>query len=481
VLADRPIQLLSSTESLCPICLKRVAAIREQQGDAVYLVKQCPEHGVFRTAVWRGSIPFSTWLRPKKPSAPRQAFAPVQDGCPFDCGLCPSHGQHTCTALIEITGRCNLRCPVCFADAGEAQATDEPTLDRIGWLYDRILAASGPCNIQLSGGEPTMRSDLAAIIGLGRSKGFDFIQLNSNGLRLAADPDYALSLKQAGLASVFLQFDGLSNDVHIALRGRDLREIKDQAIGHCAAAGLGVVLVPTLVPGVNTGEIGAIIDYAVRRAPTVRGVHFQPISYFGRYPQGPADADRLTLPEVIELLQAQCGGAIRAEHFAPPACEHALCSFHGNFLVEEDGQLMALGNRKSACCSTGEPDNGERNDSRLNSAVPTALEGRNKSVGFTARQWSAPPLPLAQAAVPCGCENQPQKPQDDFDRFLSRARTHTFSVSAMAFQDVWNLDLERLRGCCIHVVAPSGNLIPFCAYNLTSNLGKPLYRGALPR
>jgi hypothetical protein len=471
VLADRPIQLLSSTESLCPICLKRVAAIREQQGDTVYLVKQCPEHGVFRTAVWRGSIPFSTWLRPKKPSAPSQAFTPVKDGCPFDCGLCPSHGQHTCTALIEITSRCNLRCPVCFADAGKEAAAAEPTLDQIGFLYDRILAASGPCNIQLSGGEPTMRTDLAAIIRLGRSKGFGFIQLNSNGLHLAADSEYALSLKEAGLASVFLQFDGLSSGVHLALRGSDLREIKDQAIAHCAASGLGVVLVPTLVPGVNTHEIGAIIDYAVRRAPTVRGVHFQPISYFGRYPQGPADADRLTLPEVIELLQAQCGGAIQAEHFAPPACEHALCSFHGNFLVEEDGQLMALSNHQTACCSTGEPK----------TVIPTALEGREKSVGFTARQWSAPPLPLAQAAPPCGCENQPLKPQDDFDRFLARARTHTFSVSAMAFQDVWNLDLERLRGCCIHVVSPSGDLIPFCAYNLTSNLGKPLYRGALPR
>jgi len=480
VLADRPIQLLSSTESLCPICLKRVAAIREQQGDAVYLVKHCPEHGVFRTAVWRGSIPFSTWLRPKKPSAPRQAFTKVKDGCPFDCGLCPDHGQHTCTALIEITGRCNLRCPVCFADADNGRAADEPTLDRIGWLYDRILAASGPCNIQLSGGEPTMRADLADVIGLGRSKGFAFIQLNTNGLRLAADPEYVLSLKQAGLASVFLQFDGLSSDVHIALRGRDLRDVKERAIAHCANAGLGVVLVPTLVPGVNTGEIGAIVDYAVRCAPTVRGVHFQPISYFGRYPQPPADHDRLTLPEVIELLQAQCGGAIRAEHFAPPACEHALCSFHGNFLVEEDGRLTSLGKRQTACCSTGEPDNGGLTPGEQNDAVPTALEGRNKSVGFTARQWAAP-LPLAQAAPPCDCGSAPQQPQDDFDRFLTRARTHTFSVSAMAFQDVWNLDLERLRGCCIHVVAPNGDLIPFCAYNLTSNLGQPLYRGALPR
>lgn len=467
---DRSIQLLSATASICPVCLQRVAAIREQQGDAVYLVKHCPEHGTFRTVIWRGSVPFSTWLRPKKPSAPRQAFTPVHRGCPFDCGLCPEHGQHTCTALIEITNRCNLRCPVCFADAGGEQADVEPSLDRIAELYERVLAGSGPSNIQLSGGEPTMREDLAEIIALGRAKGFNFIQLNSNGIKLAANIEYARALKSAGLSSVFLQFDGLSTATHLALRGRDLRAIKEEAILNCGAAGLGVVLVPTLVPGINTHEVGAIIDYGTRFAPTVRGVHFQPISYFGRFPQAPADADRITLPEVIELIIAQTGGSILADHFAPPACEHALCSFHGNFLVQEDGCLMPLGSR-SACCSTGEPQE------------ISALQGREKSVNFTARQWSMPTsmpkslptLPMVSVAG-CGCTEHTE-PQDDFDRFLARARTHTFSLSAMAFQDVWNLDLERLRGCCIHIVSPQGNLVPFCAYNLTSNLGQPLYRG----
>ena len=460
--SDRLPLPLSSTESLCPVCLKRVAAIREQQGDEVFLVKQCPDHGSFRTVLWRGAIPFTSWIRPKKPSAPRRAFTSATNGCPFDCGLCPSHEQHTCTALIEITNRCNLRCPICFADAGADDPDAEPSLARIGTLYDRILAASGgPCNIQLSGGEPTMREDLAEIISLGRGKGFTFIQLNTNGLHLAARPGYASALREAGLASVFLQFDGLSKEVHVALRGRDLSAIKEQAIRNCAEAGLGVVLVPTLVPGINTGEIGAIIDYAARFSPFVRGVHFQPISYFGRFPQPPADADRLTLPEVIGLIEDQSGGAIRASHFAPPACEHALCSFHGTFLVQEDGRLSPLGSR--ACCSTGEPPA---------AAIPTALEGREKSVQVTARQWS---LPMAAPACDCSA---PDQPPDDLDRFLQRARTHTFSLSAMAFQDVWNLDLERLRGCCIHVVAPSGNLIPFCAYNLTSNQGRPLYRRA---
>ena len=465
---ERPPQRLSSTASLCPVCLARIPATREQQGNTVFLVKNCPEHGPFRTVIWQGPVPFSSWLRPKKPSQLPTTFTAVSGGCPFDCGLCPDHGQHTCTALIEITQRCNLGCPVCFADAGsEADKVADPSLAGIGFLYERVMEASGACNIQLSGGEPTVREDLATIITLGREKGFAFIQLNTNGLRLAQEPNYALCLKKAGLSSVFLQFDGISHDTHIALRGRDLTAIKEQALLHCQAAGLAVVLVPTLVPGINTQEVGAIIDYATRFAPTVRGVHFQPISYFGRFPEAPADNDRLTLPELLQLIAEQSNGVITAEHFAPPSCEHALCSFHGTFLVEESGHLMPLGNRQSTCCSTGASE----------IDLPSALEGREKSVAFTARQWS---LPMASAPHTCECEEPTaQAPQDDLDRFLARARTHTFSLSAMAFQDVWNIDLERLQGCCIHVASPEGNLIPFCAYNLTSNMGKPLYRGVI--
>jgi hypothetical protein len=228
-----------------------------------------------------------------------------------------------------------------------------------------------------------------------------------------------------------------------------------------------VVLVPTLVPGVNTHEVGAIIDYAIRFAPTVRGVHFQPVSYFGRMRKDPADEDRLTLPEVLQLLEEQSEGAISAENFSPPACEHALCSFHGNFLIKENNTLLSLGHGKTACCSGGEPQ----------AVIPSALDGREKSVAFTARQWSLPQLSLIPiAAEPSSRTGKQPQAKDDLDRFLARARTHTFSISAMAFQDVWTLDLERLRGCCIHVVSPEGGLIPFCAYNLSSTLGKTLYR-----
>ncbi|MBU0962195.1 MAG: radical SAM protein [Proteobacteria bacterium] len=450
--------ILSSTKSICPVCLKRLSAVREKHGDDVYLVKKCFEHGEFKTIIWRGPLSFASWKRPKKASSPRHTFTKSERGCPHDCGLCPSHGQHTCTALIEITTRCNLRCKVCFADAGSNTAAD-PSLDKIAFFYDRLMQASGSCNVQLSGGEPTVRDDLADIVRLGREKGFSFLQLNTNGIRLAEDAAYAKSLKDAGLSSVFLQFDGLSDEVHLALRGRALAEIKEMAIVNCALAGLGVVLVPTIVPGVNTQELAGIIDYAARFSPTVRGVHFQPVSYFGRYPEPPQDSARITLPEILMHIEGQTNGEIPARLFSPPSCEHALCSFHANFLVQEDHSLKGITSWQQNCCAAIEKK-GE---------IPAAVVGREKSVTFTARQWSAP------SACKCSPAEVPEN-EDELDFFLRRAKTHTFSISGMAFQDAWNLDIERLQGCCIHVVSPEGNLIPFCAYNLTSSQGRGLHR-----
>jgi uncharacterized radical SAM superfamily Fe-S cluster-containing enzyme len=200
-------QVLSATESVCPVCLMRIPAQRVGQGEDVYLRKTCPEHGAFQTILWRGQPAYSGWARPKIPAHPANPLTPIRQGCPLDCGLCPDHRQQTCTALLEVTRRCDLRCPFCFADAG-ALALPDPDLGVIEGWYRSLLNASGPCNIQLSGGEPTQRDDLPEIIALGKSLGFSFIQVNTNGLRLARDAAYVKRLRQAGLSSVFLQFDG---------------------------------------------------------------------------------------------------------------------------------------------------------------------------------------------------------------------------------------------------------------------------------
>ncbi|MBP2661743.1 MAG: Radical domain protein [Firmicutes bacterium] len=242
--------ILGITESLCPECLQRIKAKRVEVNHTVYLEKTCKDHGDFCTVIWRGQPSYTSWSVAKLPSRPPVCATNISQGCPFDCGLCPDHRQHTCCVLLEVTKRCNLHCPICFAKAGSEES--DPDRTTIENWYRLLLKSGGPYNIQLSGGEPTLRDDLPEIIASGRSLGYDFIQVNTNGLRLARDYSYVKRLKEAGLSCVFLQFDGTNDEIYEKLRGTALLAEKQAAITNCVKLQLGVVLVPTLVPGVNT-------------------------------------------------------------------------------------------------------------------------------------------------------------------------------------------------------------------------------------
>lgn len=452
--------LLAETQSLCPVCLRLVDAGYCLEGDTVVLRKTCPEHGTFQVPAWKqskGMPSFNIWRQSARiPAYPAHPATEVERGCPFDCGLCPEHVQHTCTGLIEVTMRCSLGCPVCYARAGNA--AEDPSLEIIAAQLDALSRASGPCNVQLSGGEPTERDDLTAIIRMAKERGFALVQVNSNGLRLGREKGYAERLREAGLDSVYLQFDGVSDDVFRTLRGRDCLTLKQAAIEACGKSGLGVVLVCTLVRGVNDRQIGDLLRFALSQGSHVRGLHFQPVSSFGRFPWNMDEAPRITLPELMTDLERQCAGMVKAEHFHAPSCEHPLCSFSAVYGRNGDGSLAApLG---AACCSGGTSLASET--SRL---VDNA-EGSRASRAFTAVHWKAP-------------QRENSALSDAFSQFIAHSGAdRRFTLSAMAFQDALSLDVERVRGCCIHVVAPDGRLIPFCLYNLTSFDNVSLYRSA---
>ena len=389
------------------------------------------------------------------------AYRQVERGCPFDCGLCPDHRQRSCTIILEVTRRCNLNCPVCYADSGVNPGPDPSRAVIEGW-YESAARAGDQSNIQLSGGEPTVRDDLADIVALGREYGFGFIQINTNGLRLAADDPYVRDLKKAGLDSIFLQFDGTGDHIYQKIRGRSLLDVKLAAIEACGRHDIGVGLVPTLIPGINTDDIGNLMETAVDLSPVVRAIHFQPVSYFGRIMEQPVDEKRFTLPQLMRAIEEQTGGVFQASHFQPPGCENALCSFHANYLVEGMDKVRLLGSPSGSCCSS-EPEKAE--------------VGALRTINRLARQWAAPerenrPEQDRTAPKPCRGGQQPTT----LDDFLRQARVNTLSVSAMVFQDVWNVDIERLRDCCIHIMTENGELAPFCAFNLTAADGRPLYR-----
>ena len=456
--------LSAVTRSVCPVCLKVLPAKRAEEGGNVYLEKTCPEHGAFRTLIWEGAPDYWRWGERHTPTRFHTRDG-VKRGCPYDCGLCGAHRQRTCCVLLEVTGRCNLRCPVCFADAGGGKI--DPGMETISGWYDMLCREAPNANIQLSGGEPTVRDDLPEIIRLGREKGFKYFQLNTNGLRLADDVGYARTLKDAGLNCVFLQFDGVSDDVYISLRGRALFAEKKRAIENCRAAGLGVVLVPVVAEGINLEQVGAIVDFALECLPFVKGVHFQPLTYFGRCE---AEGGRVTLPRLMRELERQTGGRLKASDFVGGTAENAHCSFSANFLLEADGRITAL--RESAC-GCGAPSEmtghggtafGTRESCCTAGDLNNAVDHARSTV---ARRWGGE-LPD---------EEPPPEDMQSLDGMLYQLRRGRFSVSAMAFQDCHALDLERLEDCYIHIVSPDGRLVPFCAYNLTSEDGTPLYRG----
>lgn len=420
---------IRETRSVCPVCLENIPAFltREETGQIV-LEKACPTHGAYRVPVWRGKPDFEQWLCGAEPLAPGAGLA-----CPENCGLCAEHESGTCCTLLEVTRRCNLRCRYCFASGGADG--DDPPLEACKRAICDIVRQCGEPLLQFSGGEPTLRDDLPKLIRFAKEAGCSYTQVNTNGIRLAEDPDYVKRLAAAGLDIVFLQFDGTREDIYETLRGRPLLETKLAAIRACSAQNLGVTLVPTVVRGVNDGELGALVSLAVSLSPAVRGIHFQPVSYFGRYPGAPQENERYTLDELMADISGQA--RLPLESFLPSRCDHPLCGFHARFLIEPDGSLKPLG---SATCSSR--------------ARKSARDNRE----YIARRWRrAPDAPPPGEALSDAM---------DFDTFLYRLRHRSLTLSAMAFQDAMNLNVERLRQCSLHVY-DRGAIKPFCAKYLT--------------
>jgi uncharacterized radical SAM superfamily Fe-S cluster-containing enzyme len=423
-----------------------------------------------------------------------------EPSCPSGCIDCREHLTRPCCILFEVTQRCNLGCRICYANAGFEPEAD-PSLATIAQWYDALKQQAGICHIQLSGGEPTLRDDLDEIIRIGLDKGFDYFQLNTNGIRLAAEPQLAHRLKQAGLTTVFLQFDGVDDRVHQALRGTRLLNIKEQAIAACAQAALPVVLVPTVVRGINDDQLIDIIRFGVQHSPVVRGVHFQPATLAGRWQlesnSGVLSKDEddtgavdrhLSIPQLLAKLERQSEGSIRVEDFSGGTVEHERCSFNANYYIAEDGQLKrTTENRQaSSCCAQSEPTS---EDSCCGAQPEPAAE--SSCCG------AQPPEPATESPC-CGStsdgvaraqdiqkrrwgtrlENQLDAPPapGTLDEAYWRATTRAFSLTGMAFMDSQTLDRERLRRCYIFIMSPSAKLVPFCAYNLTDDHGRALYR-----
>ena len=458
---------LSETFSVCPVCLKRIHAAYVMKNDTVYLEKECEEHGVYSCLISRNAEDFENWKTDTINIKPKESLRKEKQGCPFDCGPCENHLQTACCVLIDVTNRCNQSCPVCFASA-DPDSKNEPSLHVIEKKFDELacMSETRKFNIQLSGGEPTVRNELPEIIKMAKVRGFEYVQLNSNGKRLGMEDNYSNILKQAGLDAVFMQFDSMTDDVYESLRGEKLLKLKMKAVENCRKARLPVALVPTIVRGINDHEIGDIISYTLENIDVVKGIHFQPVSFFGRYPDSFDDNNRFTMFDTINEINSQTGGIFLKDDLLPISTGHNLCCFYATYARQEDGSFLCTSSKSRQsmdfCTEAALPEEPCCPEIILDRepCCPPDIEVISKDRDYVLNKWK-----MAAA-----------ESNDGFDDFLNRVRENSFTLTGMAFQDIMSLDTERVSKCRVQSLTDDGRLIPFCNYNLTDQNGNYMYR-----
>ena len=436
--------LLEVTRSLCPKCRALIDAQILVRDNRVVMRKRCPEHGWFEALVWSDAQMYLKAMPYNKPgTVPLHFNSQVQDGCPFDCGLCPEHQQHTCVGIIEVTGRCNLDCPVCFAgDEHSAQLS----LEQVDSILENLLRCEEwPDVVQFSGGEPTVHPQILDILRLARSKRIKAVMLNTNGLRIANDKRFVEALAEIR-PYVYLQFDGLEPRTYDLLRGRNLLDVKLRALDNLAQAGLGAILVTTVVKGVNDHEVGEVVKFGIKH-PAVRGVSFQPGFATGRYLPPFDPLDRMTIPDVIKAIEAQTDGMFVADDIIPIPCCYPTCSAITYALLVED-EVIPLPRLLEV---------EDYLDYLANRAIP---EPAHEVVEALESLWSAsggqgPERAIQHACTACGI---------DFSH-LEGLEQMLFMIVIVAFMDEWNFDVKRAMKCCVHELLSGDRIIPFCVYN----------------
>ncbi len=452
-MANRDYQFIESTTSLCPACMKRLDAKIVLKGGSIYLLKHCLEHGAQEELLEEDGRYYMNRLAYDKPGTISKTQTERKNNCPFDCGLCPEHDQHTCIGLIEVTQKCDQQCPVCYAGSGGEG--DYLPLEKIDGMIEFFRASEyGKAEIlQLSGGEPTLHPGIIDIIKLARSK-VKYVFLNTNGLRLAEDEKFAAELGQfQGGFEVYLQFDGFDGKTHERLRGRDLSEVKQKALANLAKYKVPVTLVATVVKGVNDGELGRMVEFGLN-ADNIRGINFQPVAFWGRL--GDVDKkDRLTITGIIGLLEKQTKGMLEKSDFIPLPCDVDRVAL--TYLYRTGGGFIPLIRDldiKDYLPVLRNTFNFDPED------IMRDLDNSAAGVCGPSCSCKVDLMKNFKKIIPAGYLLKSEKKKVEY------VSANTFRISVTSFVDAHNFDLKAMKKECVHVITPDLKKIPFSAYNM---------------
>jgi uncharacterized radical SAM superfamily Fe-S cluster-containing enzyme len=445
----RPYLFYDVVVSICSTCYQKIEAKTVFQDGKVFMLKRCPEHGHERVLI-ADDVEYYRRCREvfiKPPEMPLIYNTAVKWGCPYDCGLCTDHEQHSCLTLIEICDYCNLRCPVCYAASGPERQHFRD-LDQIEKMLDAVVRNEGhPDVVQLSGGEPTMHPDFFRILEMAKARPIRHLMVNTNGVRIAQEEDFAARLSEYKEDfEVYLQFDSFERDPLMQLRGADLRRIRTDALEKLNRYCISTNLVVTLKKGLNDHEIGKTINFALQQ-PCVRGVTFQPIQQAGRLENFNPATDRLTLTEVRRKILEQ-STVFRSEDVIPVPCHPD--SIAMAYALKLDGKIAPL-------TSVVPPQ------VLINAAGNTILYEQEPIVRdklFKLFSTNHSPRSGAGSLRELLCCLPKVFVSDNI------TYENVFRVIIMQFIDAHSFDVRSVKKTCVHIVHPDGRLIPFDTYNL---------------
>lgn len=450
----RPYLFYALTNSVCSTCLNKVEGKIIFRDEKVYLVKHCLIHGREEVLIADDVAYYKKCNGFIKPAdMPLKFNTPIKYGCPYDCGLCPDHEQHSCLTLIEVTDQCNLTCPICYADSGAAMEVGHAprrhrTLAQIAGMMDAIVANEGsPQVVQISGGEPTVHPEFFEILELAKARPIQHLMINTNGVKIASDRAFCERLAEymPGI-EVYLQFDSFEAAALKELRGADLRKVRSQALAHLNEFNISTNLVVTVKKGLNDGEIGKILDHALAQK-CVRGVTFQPIQAAGRLEQFDAGRDRYTLTEVRRSILEQ-SDYFSPEDLLPVPC-HPDCLAMA-YALKVKGQVIPL-------TSLIAPE--AYVETVPNSILYEQSEGLKKKIFdlFSTRHSPASATTSLKQLLCC----LPLLPTP-----AGITYENVFRITIVQFLDAYNFDVRSVKRSCIHIVHPDGRIIPFDTFNM---------------
>ncbi len=462
---------LGITTSVCPSCHALVPAKIVSENDEVFFLKFCPTHGESRNRVSSDAQDYLRTLRYIKPAWMPQAFSGnAQAACPDGCGFCDRHEQHLCMPILEITSRCNLTCPVCInASGGHGPQDSAPwdlSLDEFRTILNKILAAERQIDVlNLSGGEPLLHPHLLEIIEeAASSKEIVRISVSTNGLELLKNKTLLQELKRLNIV-VSLQFDGFDDISYRLLRGRPLLDEKLQILNLLGEAGITTTLTMTVAGGINDDQLPAMLDCLFSNEHVV-SLMLQPVAFAGRAARMTPAPQRLTIPDVVQLLDQAGHPNVKARDFVPLPCSHPLCFSLSFYLMLGEERAVSVNQLTDAATLLDSLAN------RIFFGLADGEQERLKQMIY--ELWSGPAgaVPESQAVLAtlrgllreisggssCKCFD----PRRTFTTLERKVK----SIFIHAFQDSETFDLARVRRCCQAYPQPDGTLLPACVRNV---------------